>query len=70
MTGSADAPRWRDQTYTVPLGCSLANVGVWLAALRHSLPASSSASPSSGWGARAAAELLLGWQHAGHARVE
>lgn len=35
-------------------------MGGWLAALRHSLPASSSASPSSVWGARAAAELLLG----------
>lgn len=70
MMGSGDAPRWRDQTYTVPLGGEFGRRG-WLAG-------SSQAQPSCfllclsrrAWGSRAPAELLLvGWQHAGDPRV-
>lgn len=70
MMGSGDAPRWRDQTYTVPLGR-----GVWQAWVAGW---QLSAQPSCFllclsccvWGSRAPAELLLvGWQHAGDPRV-
>lgn len=65
MIWSSDAPRWRDQTYTIHLGWgnalgSLADASGWLAARMRCFRASSSASPGRVWGVRAPADIRGG----------